>query len=307
MSGRSSIDSLRRLSPGSDAEAVAVFGVAAAEELLADLTRLPFGRRGRAREVTRRRRVLVVALAVVVAFGLTAATWVILRSPARQTTSIECVIAGADTIIPSISGDPAHDCAVTWKRDNGTSAPPLVAYDNAQGGVTVIPRSEEPPKSWSPIQSQDVSLIELQDSLDDYVGGLNSGCLDATAATRLAEAKLAEFGFTGWTVTVRSAAGACVTADYVEPAKQTVTLIPTGPPLGSATPAQKLAAELRPLTQTCHSLSTAEGSVRSAARDAGVSDSEYQLNAVSDGSLRCAEIYETVGGTISVTIRGPRG
>jgi hypothetical protein len=307
MSGPNPIESLRRLSPSSDAEAAAVFGVAGAEDLLSDVLRLPFGRRERAHHSTRRRRPIVIAFAVVVVLGMTAATWAIFRTPARQTTSIECVIAGTDTIIPSISGDPTHDCAVTWKRDVGTAAPSLVAYDNGSGGVTVIPRAETPPKSWTPLQSQDVALIELQDSLDDYIGGLDSSCLDAAAATRLADAKLAEFGFSDWTVTVRNEAGACVTADYVEPAKQTVTLIPTGPPLGSATPAQKLAAELRPVTQTCQSLSTAEASVRSAARDAGVSDSEYQLNAVGDGSLPCAEIYETVGGTISVTIRGPRG
>ena len=304
MSGRDPIDSLRRLSPGSDAEAAAVFAVAGAEELLADLVRLPFGSRGRAREATRRRRPLVIALAVGLVLGMTAATWAIFSSPARQTTSIECVIAGTDTIIPSISGDPAHDCAVTWKHDVGTAAPSLVAYDNGNGGVTVIPRADKPPKSWTPLQTQDVALIELQDSLDDYIGGLNSSCLDGTAATRLADAKLAEFGFAGWTVNVRSAPGTCVTADYVEPAKQTVTLIPSGPPLGAETTPQKLAHELRPLTQTCQSLPTAVASVRSAASDVGLSDSGYQLNAVRDRSLRCATIYEMVGGTIFVTVRG---
>ena len=43
MSGRSSIESLRRLARVSDPEAAAVFGPAGCEELLAGITELPFG------------------------------------------------------------------------------------------------------------------------------------------------------------------------------------------------------------------------------------------------------------------------
>ncbi len=312
MSGRSPIDSLRRLSPVSDAEAAAVFGVAGAEELLASVTGMPFGHAGPARHTTRRRRPLVLALALVAAAVTAAAAWAILGSSAQETTSIECVIAGNDTIIQATSGDPAHDCAVTWKHDLGTAAPPLVAYDNGHGAVSVIPRSETPQAGWKPLHSQDVALIQLQDSLDDYIGGLNASCLDRTAATRLTEAKLAEFGLTGWTVTVRSAdsaTGMCLSADLVDPAARTVTLIPMGVPNGPETTFEKFADKLRPLTQSCESLPTAVASVRSAASELGLSEaaSTYELKTVSDNSLRCTSIYETVGGTIFVTLRGPRG
>jgi hypothetical protein len=299
MSGHSSIDSLRRLSPVSDAEAAEVFGVAGREALLETVTHLPFGRRRQPRRTTHgRRRPLVLALALVVAAGTAAAAWAILGSSARETTSVECVIRGTDTIIPAVSGDPASDCAVTWKNDLGTEPPPLVAYDNGNGGVTVIPRGEKPEAGWKPLASQDVELIQLQDSLDDYVSGLNSSCLDARAATSLAESKLARFGFTGWTVTVRSGAGACIATDIVDPARQTVTLIPSGP-IGPAS-ARTLADRLRPLTQRCESLPAAEAAVRAAA--AGM---PYRLNAVPDSSLHCAAVYETVGGTIFLTVRGP--
>jgi hypothetical protein len=313
MSGRSPIDSLRRLMSVADAEAAAFFSVAGREELLAALTSMPAGRPARARRATRTRprRALLLAFAVVAVLGMTAAAWAIFRSSAQETTSVQCMIDGSDTIIPSVSGNPAHDCAVTWMRDNGTAAPGLVAYDNGHGGVTVIPRSEAPQAGWTRLASgsQDVDLIQLQTSLDDYIGGLNSSCLDGAAATRLAEAKLAEFGFTGWTVTVRNAAGRCVASDYVEPAQRTVTLIPSGPPLGSQTTPQKLAAKLRPLTQNCQSLPAAVAAVRSATGELGLSESArtYDLNAVKDDSLRCASTYETVGGTIFLTIRGPSG
>jgi hypothetical protein len=326
MSGPSPIDSLRRLSPVSDASAAAVFGVTGREELLAGVTGLPLGRR-MSRPRALRRRPLVLALAVVVLLGTATAAWAIFRSSAQETTSVECVIGGADTIVPATSGDPAHDCAVTWKRDTGTSAPPLAAYDNGLGGVTVIPRSERPQAGWKPLLSQDVALIQLQNSLDDYIGGLNSSCLDGKAATALAESKLAQFGFTGWTVAVRSADAAttsppnaapviknapgsrtCVAADVVDPANQTVTLIPMGVATGPETTFEKLADKLRPVTQSCESLTAAVAAVHAAASSLGLSESArtYELNAVKDGSLRCTSVYETVGGTIFVTVRGPR-
>jgi hypothetical protein len=309
MSGRSVIDSLQRLSLVSDAEAAAVFGDAGREELLAEVTRLPFGR-ARVRHAARRRRPLVLALAVVVAAGTAAGAWAIFGSSARETTSVECVIAGTDTIIPASSGDPAADCALQWQRDLGTTPPPLAAYDNGDGGVSVLPRSEKPPAGFEPLPSgsQDVALIQLQESLDDYIGGLNSSCLDGPAATALAKAKLAEFGFRGWTVSVRNQ-GSCTNSDIVDPASKTVTLISGDVTTGRETTFQKLAVKLRPVARNCESLPSAVASVRAAAGDLGLSESArtYELDAVTDGSLRCASIYETVGGTIFVNVRGPSG
>jgi hypothetical protein len=301
MSGRSPIDSLRRLAPATNAEAVAAFGVAGREALLESVTEMPFGRpRPAARRAPSRRRLALAAAGIAVAAIATAATWVALRGGlARETTSVQCLIDGNDTVIPSTSGDPAHDCAIQWKRDFGTKPPALVAYDNTLGGVTVLARSQKPPRGWTVLHSQDVALIELQDSLDDYVAGLNSSCLDGKAATALAGAKLARFGFRGWTVTVRSGDGACVSGDVVDPVARTVTLIPTDRPGRPETPFQKLAARLRPIAARCETLPNAVAAVRAAA--AGL---PYQLNPVEDDSLRCASIYETVGGTIFLTVRG---
>lgn len=310
MSGASPIDSLRRLAPVSDREAAAVFGPAAQEELLRGVTSLPFGHTRRPEQATRRRRPLVLALALVVAAVTAAAAWAVFGSSAQETTSIECVIAGTDTVVPASSGDPAADCALQWQQDLGTTPPPLVAYDNGNGGVTVLPRNQNAPAGFErlPGGSQDVALIQLQESLDDYVNGLNSRCLDGAAATALAQARLTQFGFLGWTVAVRNE-GSCTNSDVVDPTSKTITLIASAVATDPGTAFRKLAARLRPLTKSCESLPAATAAVRTAAADVGLSEKTrtYELNAVTDNSLHCASIYETVGGTIFVNLRGPSG
>jgi len=314
MSGRSSIDSLRRLAPISDVAAAAVFGTAGREELLDGVTRQPIGR-ARPRSVTRRRS-LVLALAVVAAAATAAGAWAVLHgSPARETTSVQCLIGNSDAVIPSTSGNPVRDCAVDYKREFGTAAPRLVAYDNGLGGVTVLPRALKPPAGYKRlVAGQDVDLIQLENSLDDYISGLNSGCLNAEAATSLAKSKLAQFGFTGWTVGVRSSgpitsgARTCVNVDVVDPTTQSLTLLAVGVPAGlPETTSQRLAGRLRPVARSCESLPDAVASVRAAAGDLGLSESArgYDLNTVTDNSMRCASIYETVGGTIFLAVRGP--
>jgi hypothetical protein len=287
-----------------------VFGATGCEQLLASVTSLPVGRRRPARETTSRSRLVLAVAAVALVAVATAATWVALRgAPARETTSVQCLIDGNDAIIPSTSGNPTHDCAVDYKREFGTAAPALVAYDNTHGGVTVLPRSEKPPAGWRTLHAQDVALIELQTSLDDYIAGLNSSCFDAKGATALTQARLARFGFRRWTVAVRSGKGACVGADVVDPSSQTVTLIPMGGPAGASNTITKLADKLRPIARSCQSLARAESSVRAAADGLGLSETArtYELDAVTDNSLRCAAVYETVGGTIFLTVRGPSG
>ncbi len=338
MSGYSPIDSLRRLARVSDTDAAGVFGDAAREELLANLVGLGFGPGARRQRASRRRRlVLAVAVAALVVTA-TAATWAVLRgATARETTSVQCLIGKSDAIIPSTSGNPAHDCRVDYKREFGTAAPRLVAYDNGLGGVTVIPRGQKPQAGWKRLVSgQDVDLIQLQDSLDDYVNGLNSSCLDSEAATSLTESRLARFGFTGWTVAIRNpdssattaptptvtrANGAkpaptestsgtqtCVGGALVDPTTESVTLFSGPAQTVPKTVFEKLAAKLQPITRRCQSIPAAVASVRATASSLGLSESArgYDLNTVTDNSVRCASIYETVGGTIFLTVRGPR-
>jgi hypothetical protein len=344
MSGRSPIDSLRRLSPVTDSDAGAVFGTAGCEELLAGLTDLPFGRprAGHAPPRHRRRRLVLAFAVIALAAIATAATWAALRGgPARETTSVQCLIGKSDAVIPSTSGNPARDCAVDYRREFGTGAPRLAAYDNGLGGVTVIPRGEKPQAGWIRlVGGQDVDLIQLQDSLDDYVNGLNSSCFGNGAAKAVTEARLVQFGFTGWTVSVREPASpatktpnptatsasrgakpapaestsgtkTCVGGSIVDPTTESVTLGSGPVATGPKTVFEKLAAKLQPLTKSCESLPAAVSSVRATASTLGLSESTgpmgYDLNRVEDNSMRCASIYETVGGTIFLTVRGPHG
>jgi hypothetical protein len=341
MSGRNSIESLYRLAPVSDAQAVGAFGDTGREELLAGVTDLPHGDRARVRHARYRRRRLVLAVAALaLVVTATAATWVIVRSDsAHDTTSVQCLIGSSDAVIPSTSGNPARDCAVDYRREFGTAAPRLVAYDNGLGGVTVIPRGQKPQADWKRLVSgQDVDLIQLQNSLDDYVNGLNSSCMDSAAATSFVEARLAQFSFTGWTVAIRQPASSsagpssptvtpgkktapalsttgtrtCVGGALVDPTTESVTLFSSPVATGPKTVFEKLAAKLQPVTQSCESLPAAVASVRATASSLGLSQAPpeavqtYDLNTVTDNSMRCASIYETVGGTIFLTVRGPR-
>jgi hypothetical protein len=335
MSGHSSIDSLSQLARVSDTQAAETFGAAGREELLGGVTGLPVSRVARQRPARRRR--LVLAVAVLTAAATAATAWAVLRgSAAHETTSVQCLIGSSDAIIPATSGSPAHDCAVDYKREFGSAAPRLVAYDNGLGSVTVIPRSQEPQAGWKRLVSgQDVDLIQLQDSLDDYVNGLNSSCLNRDAATSFTESKLAQFGFTGWTIAVRDSASSattlptpsvteaggakpaptesssgtqtCVGGAIVDPATKSV-ILGSGPVANEPKAVfEELAVKLHPLTKRCESLPAAVSSVRATASSLGLSESArgYDLNTVSDNSMRCASIYETVGGTIFLTIRGP--
>jgi hypothetical protein len=339
MSAPDPIELLSRIAPLSDDDAARLFGTGGRERLLEAITRLP--RKPERPAQPRFRRPLVLAVAVLVAIGTATVAWAITRGGARETTSIDCVIAGVDTGIDATSGNPAADCAAEWQRERGTPAPALTAYANSYGGVTVQPRSEKPLAGSRTLRTQDVALIELQESLDDYLHGLNSNCLTSSQATAFTRQQLDSLGFVGWTVTVRSARSSespahtptvtnsasneprpapttstagpiCTASDLVDPATATVTL--TSDQIGNPPPnwlPGRLATSLRPLTKSCLSLPAMRNAVEQKASQLGLSPeppatmTSYELNVISDDKLRCASLYETVGGTINLILRGP--
>ena len=339
MSAPDPIELLSRIAPLSDDEAARLFGTGGRERLFEAITRLAGKPERRGQRWLR--RPLVLAVAVLVAIGTATVAWAITRGGAIETTSIDCVIAGVDTGIDATSGDPAADCAEEWQRERGTPAPPLTAYANSYGGVTVLPRSEKPLAGWRTLRSQDLGLIELQESLDDYLNGLNSRCLTSSQATTFTRQQLDSLGFGGWTVTARadqsspsqensptatiasgsgsqpvptmSTAGPiCTASDLVDPATATVTL--TSRQIGNPPPnwlPGRLATNLRPLTKSCLSLSAMRNAAEQKASQLGLSPeppataTSYELNVIKDDKLRCASLYETVGGTINLILRGP--
>jgi hypothetical protein len=308
VSAPSSIDLLSRIASISDDEAAAVYGVAGKERLLDGIANL-----SPARERPRRRRLrrpVVIAIAVLVVAAATGAGWALTRGPAQETTAVDCLINGVTTVIDSTSGDPAADCAAIWPAP----VPTLQAYDDGLGGVAVLPASEKAPAGWTPIVSQDVALIELQESFDDHINGLNSACFDAAAATSFAQRQLDRLGFAGWTVAVRPTeqTGRLCYWGFPQPESKTVTLIGgMGDQAGTASwPPRQLADSLRPLTHECLSLSAMESAVVRSANALGFSttatgEHNYRLTAVRDDSRRCTVVYMPVGGTTELVLRGP--
>lgn len=305
-----SIERLSRIAPISDDDAAAVFGASGKESLLDAITALSPGRE---RSATRRlRRPLVFAVAVLVIAGATGAAWAMTHGSARDTTSVDCIVQGVDSIVDARSGDPAADCVAVWESLTGHPAPPLTAYDNDLGGVAVIPSSETPPANWTPIASQNIALIELQESLGDYINGPESGCFSSSQATTFVQQQLDRLGFTDWTIDVRSSDGSCY-GGFTLPDTKTVVLAAGSDQSGAADwPPRQLADSLRPLTSECLSLAAMKNDVVQRATALGMSqtvegDHNYQLSATTDNTMRCATVYETVGGTIDVVIRGPAG
>ena len=282
------------------------------DDLLARLVSLPVSTEAATGRPRRHRLpVIAVASATTVVAG-TAIGWAITNSGATDTTSVQCEINGTDTIIPASSGDPVADCAAQWQRETGTNAPRLVAYDNGNGGITVAPAAQAPPPSSSPLPpgtTQNVSAITLQESLDDYVSGLNATCHSADSAVAFTRQLLHAAGLQHWSVVAppEGADGSSTCADtaIVNAKSQEVMLRALHGPEPTERPYMQLAQRLRNLSG-CHSAAELAQRVRSVAQDLGLSAAahEYQLTTVATKS-DCSVVHETVGGTIFLTVRGP--
>ena len=256
-----------------------------------------------------------VLVPVLVGFLMVAASgiaWAIIGSSATDTVSVGCEIAGSMAVIPSATGDPIADCAAQWLRDTGHAAPPLVAYDTGLGSIAVLPADEAPPSGWTPLPpgtTQNPAMVEMQQWLDDYVSGLNSGCYDDRSAVRMTEVFLQRLGMTTWTVrpAPTSDPGTCVDTGILDSATQTVQLRAFGnePTLDASY--AKLAVRLRTIANECKPLDAATREVRAAAAELGLSEdaNEYELTQVTDKHASCTRILEDVGGTIFVVLRGP--
>jgi hypothetical protein len=260
-----------------------------------------------------RRHLLVPALAALLVASLTGAAWAIYESSVKDTVSVDCEIRGSSTVIPSASGDPIVDCSAEWQRQTGSAAPKLAAYDTGIGSIAVLPTTQTPPSGWKLLpegEAQSADIVEMQQWLDDYVSGLNSGCYRDASAVQMTQATLQRLGMTGWTVQPPPSAdnpGSCVDSGILDPSTQTVQLRAFNdapPPDATFT---KLAVKLRAIVSQCQDADAAVREVRAAANDLGLSESsnQYELTVVPDNGASCTRIYEDVGGTIFVIVRGP--
>ena len=301
------------LSRISDEQFHRLAGPKAREDLLEGIMLMP----SHLQDNTRRRRHRLPVIAAVSLSGLLASGaigWALTASSGTDSVSVQCEIAGGDSIIPATSGDPVADCAAEWQRQTGTKPPTLRAYDNGHGAISVVPATDTPAPGASPLPpgaTQNVSAIELQESLDDYVAGLNSRCYTPDAAVALVRQRLGDSGLSDWTVvappTTDAGSSKCVDTSIVDATSRSVLLRALNGVDSAGQPFMKLAARLRAFSG-CVSLDEQAKRVKVAAEALGLTEAahEFQLTTVA-ASTKCATVHETVGGTIFLTVRGPRG
>jgi hypothetical protein len=280
-----------------------------------------------ARIVARMRRLPVPILlgAGLAAAGATGAgAWALTNgsSTVRNTTAIACKASkSVATGINPVSGDPIRDCRAIWRIAYGHAAPRrLRAYAGKDGdgfeSIIVQPATMVPPPGTSRLRARDfqnVALIELRESLNDYVSGLNSGCYDSAEAERLAERDLERLDITGWQVKPRGQADgrtSCMTTDYTEPGSRTVRVMEMShltPDYPGNHPYTRLAQRLRRIERTCQPLPVAKRQVKAAvAATDGVRDSAYSQAKIVPNKASCTTIHELVGGGVDLILRGPR-
>jgi hypothetical protein len=266
-----------------------------------------------------RRLRLPVLVGVALVLAGTAIGWAITATSARDTVSVQCLSAGGDTIIPAVTGDPVADCAAQWRRDTGSEPPPLVAYDNGHGGITVAPADRPALPGATPLPdgaTQNEAIVQVQRSLDDLVGGLNSGCFDNPTAVEMTTGILARFGMQDWTVNpappadLSGSSGSqepCVYTVILDPATRTVTLRALGGALPADAPYSKLAARLRSLSTECMPLDAMTERVGAILDELGISEARHEVERteIPEHDAPCTTVTETVGGSIFLVLRGP--
>ena len=203
----------------------------------------------------RRRRWVIPVAAVSVAALATAATWAItLNGNSQDTTSVECQSDQSGqrwSIVRAQTGDPVVDCQAEWKRQSGSAAPPMVAYDNGNGGVRVQLAGTPAPKNATKLKSGDYQkpgLIKLQAFIDDIGYGLSSKCYSDAGARSALQAQMKTLGLSGWKIVTdpkRVADGSTLCADAgFGPEAGTVKLFGTrGAPFGTG-PSGQLARRI---------------------------------------------------------------
>jgi RNA polymerase sigma factor (sigma-70 family) len=228
--------------------------------------------------------------------------------------------------IRAVSGDPVADCASLWHRVIDNDPPPMTAYDNGRGGVSVLLASEPVPAGYTPLQPgpfQDTSIIELQETLEDIGSGLGSACFDEEAARDLTQRQLDRLGLVEWIITVdetRVPDGDLLCANpAVEGEFSQVVLFgtenwfqgaPSDPYYGYAASLQdELAARCLPLEQATDLARALAAETRIVVDGAAIAMTQEPwapiLNQAEDPDADCTRATITVGGFVFVSLRGP--
>ena len=266
-----------------------------------------------------RRRWMIPAAAAIV-LTTAAAAWALTRTSADSTT-LQCP---DNAIIDAVTGDPVTDCSNEWRRSNGTEPPDMVAYDNGNGGVTVLAATQSVPEGFVELEPgpfQNTDLIQLEAALDDAGSGLASSCYDEPTAHDIARHELDRLGLASWTVAVdetRPPDGDSRCAYFVvDPSIQQVQLIGIEQATPGSNPYQPYAAALADqLEATCMTLDEAGLLARSLAAETTIVIDGTRIDFteqagvlivhdVDDPTADCTRSIVNVGGRVEVTLRGP--
>jgi hypothetical protein len=305
---------VRQLPLITDARALAEADSQDQQALLEQIVANPLDEQAGGRRPRTRRRT-VVLIATVGLLSLAAVGWAVM-SLLGSTTVVACHTRGDPSSgigIDLVTGDPVADCAAIWEQDTGQSPPELTAYENATGGIAVLPTDAEVPAGWRPLAAgtaQDPRVIELRVALDDQIAGLPSSCMDAQAGEQLAEGELERLGLSGWSVaTERGEADGTDSCTFfrLDPNQARVILYPReGSVAPDDSPPAVYARELgRAVSDGCLTLDSAAELAEEIASETGIEEEGLVINESTDADAGCTRVHVTVAGRIEVHLRGP--
>lgn len=203
---------------------------------------------------------------------------------------------------PPLTTDPVADCN-RYADLTGKSriADPVAARWN--DWLVVGPRASMPADAVPiPARPDETRSFELERSLDDYVDGGLSRCLDETSARQFARAELDRLGLSGWTVSTREQkprSGPCALLLVRRPGVLEIrTHFGTNPaPMSS-----HLIAVLRSrIAEQCLSLPEAEA----VANEALASNHHWPTSTQLDPGSACTRVDLNIGGSLQIFLYGP--
>ena len=211
---------------------------------------------------------------------------------------------------PLLTGDPVADCQ-SYRAESGL--PPIldpVAFWHSSG-LWVVPADQVPADArvqtnWS----REMALRELRSSVTDWVDGVTSRCTSAADAAPVVEALVAELGLDlpveveagddgpdSCSAVDVAGDGSGVTVRSVPRSRNEAAWLTEGP---VAVLRDRLRAEI---AQTCVDLDTATA----VTVDALGAEHHWPTVVIEDPSSTCTRVDLEAGGSVQVTLRGPRG
>lgn len=225
-----------------------------------------------------------------------------------------CLINGgdADTVGGGfsdlrLSADPVGACQEEWVTHVGTEAPPMTAYVDAEGQVSVIPDGWKVPDGLDALPADvtpDTSLVDLEFALNNE-GSDFGACLDQAQGEALARSILDELGLTDWSVQTHPEAewgdGACAVAGA--DAETSTVFLNARPDDGGLAQHFPALAEFIAMTEAeCLALPAA---VTRLEETVGTEMGIIKLTQVEDAAADCTTVEVVSGGSVFVELTGP--